>query len=246
MWGPAYLLCLYSCVLWATKYNLLKSRFTAYQHGQVTPISRSYWVGHVLCLHSILLPTATSTTGCNRAFCINCLHLLLSSIIKQIFIECLLCARHEVRTVGIQQWMKQSLPLRPSSSEEKENRFMKSYNARLNLSSPPPPHFGASCLLRCPHSVCGDGFSQDCPSFWDGLHSVYEMCISPNKFCFHLTMAHSWILSGMKPRLLTWRPVLNTHSRPRTWPSSSTPLFCSYNTLTASPMPYNPVYYDFP
>lgn len=148
MWGPAYLLCLYSCVLWATKYNLLKSRFTAYQHGQVTPISRSYWVGHVLCLHSILLPTATSTTGCNRAFCINCLHLLLSSIIKQIFIECLLCARHEVRTVGIQQWMKQSLPLRPSSSEEKENRFMKSYNARLNLSSPPPSLFFFSFLFQ--------------------------------------------------------------------------------------------------
>ena len=141
MWGHEYLLCLYSCVLWATKFNLLKSHFTAYQHSQVTPISRSYRVGHVLCLHSVLLPTATSTTGCNRAFCINCLHLLLSSIIKQIFIECLLCARHEVGAVGIQQWIRQSLPLRPSSSEEKENRFMKSYNARLNLSSLPPSLF---------------------------------------------------------------------------------------------------------
>ena len=159
MWGPEYLLCLYSCVLWATKYNLLKSHFTAYQHTQVTLISRSYRVGHVLCLHSVLLPTATSTTGCNRAFCINCLHLLLSSIIKQIFIECLLCARPEVRTVGIQQWIKQSLPLRPSSSEEKENRFMKSYNARLNLSSLPPslfffPLFVPSCFSLWTMWVC--------------------------------------------------------------------------------------------
>lgn len=141
MWGHEHLLCLYSCVLWATKFKLLKSPFTAYQHSQVTPVSRSYRVGHVLCLHSILLPTATSTAGCNRASCINCLHLLLSSIIKQIFIECLLCARHELGTVGIQQWIRQSLPLRPSSSEEKENRFMKSYNARLNLSSLPPRLF---------------------------------------------------------------------------------------------------------
>lgn len=71
----------------------------------------------------------------------------------------LLCARHEVRTVGIQQWIKQSLPLRPSSSEEKENRFMKSYNARLNLSSLPPslfffPLFVPSCFSLWTMWVC--------------------------------------------------------------------------------------------
>lgn len=80
-----------------------------------------------------------TTTERNRAFCMNWLHLELSSIIKQIFIECLLCASHYAGTVGIRQRARQSLPSRPSGMvrEGKQVQERLRCEAEFVTSSPP-------------------------------------------------------------------------------------------------------------
>ena len=149
MWGPAYLLCLYSCVLWATKYNLLKSRFTAYQHGQVTLISQSYWIGHVLCLHSILLPTATSTTGCNRAFCIVFICFSAPSLNKYLLSACCVldtrCAQWEFSN----EWNSPCPWDLPAQKKKKTGSWKVTTQGWIYLLSLPHSFFFPFCSKLC-------------------------------------------------------------------------------------------------
>lgn len=84
----------------------------------------------------------------DRALGRNCLRSDLGSIIKQIFIECLLCSRHYGGTVGIQQGIRQSWPSTPSGLLREKNQFVRSYKARLNLRGPSPsPPLSPSCFV---------------------------------------------------------------------------------------------------
>lgn len=57
-----------------------------------------------------------------------------------------------------------------------------------------------------------------------------ECVISLNKLTWTYTLAHSWILSWAKPRILTQRPIPGTGLRPERWPSFHSPFCC--NTFT--------------
>ena len=55
-------------------------------------------------------------------------------------------------------------------------------------------------------------------------------CLWNVYFCFHFTMAHSWIPTYSKPSTFTWWPIPGTHLRPGAWPSFQAPLSCSFIT----------------
>ena len=51
-------------------------------------------------------------------------------------------------------------------------------------------------------------------------HTLSMECVLCSVNLLHFTMAHSWILSCVKPRTLTWHPIPGTCQRPGTWLSS--------------------------